>query len=78
MHHLMHRPLRLSVAEPATVTVPAAYEGGVTSTSELNRGLSCANDGVRFSAYNARVTKTVASSRALPALSLPAAPAVSR
>ncbi|MEU5163375.1 hypothetical protein AB0G74_27715 [Streptomyces sp. NPDC020875] len=37
----MHRPLRLASAEPATVTVPAAYEGAVPKTSEQNRALTC-------------------------------------
>jgi hypothetical protein len=29
----MHRPLRLASAEPATVTVAAAYEGTVTKNT---------------------------------------------
>lgn len=74
----MHRPLRPASAEPATVTVAAAYEGAVTTTSKLNRAVSCANEGVRFAAYNGQVTSTPAPPRVLPALSAPAAPAVAR
>lgn len=74
----MHRPLRPASAKPATVTVAAAYEGAVTKTSELNRAVSCANDGVRFGTYNAWVTSTPAPTRVFPALSAPAAPAVAR
>lgn len=78
MHHPQHRPLRLASAEPATVTLAAAYEGAVTKTSELNRAVSCENDGVRFGTYNARVTSNPAPTAVLPALPAPAAPAVTR
>ncbi|MFJ4013989.1 hypothetical protein [Streptomyces sp. NPDC090026] len=32
----------------------------MTTTSELNRAVSCANDGVRFGAYNRRVMTATA------------------
>jgi hypothetical protein len=78
MHHPQHGPLRLASAEPATVTLATAYEGAVTKTSELNRAVSCANDGVRFGTYNAWVTSTPALASVFSALSAPAAPAVGR
>jgi hypothetical protein len=78
MHHPQHRPIRLASAEPATVTVSAAYEGAVTKTSELNRVVSCENDGVRFGTCNAWVTKTPAPPSALHTLSAPTALAVAR
>lgn len=53
----MHRPpLRTASAEPATVTVAAAYEGAVTMTTKLDRALTCPQRAVRFSAYNGPVT----------------------
>lgn len=54
----MHRPLRTASAEPATVTVPAAYEGAVTTNYALNRAVTCPDGGVRLGAYNGRVTTT--------------------
>lgn len=75
MHHPQHRPLWLASAEPATVTLATAYEGAVTKTSELNRTVSCENEGVRFGTYNAWVTKTPAPPHAP---STPAALAVAR
>jgi hypothetical protein len=69
---------RLASAEPATLTVAAAYEGAVTKTLKLYRAVSCANDGVRLGAYNAWVTKTPAPPSALHAPSVPAALAVTR
>lgn len=76
--HLMHRPLRPLAAQPATVTVAAAYEGAVTKTLMLNRAASCVNEGVRFGAYNARVTTTPTPASPSSALSVPAAHAGSR
>jgi hypothetical protein len=78
MHHPQHRPLRLASAEPATVTLAAAYEGAVTKTSELNRAVSCENEGVRFGTYNAWVTKTPAPPSVLHTPFAPAALAVAR
>jgi hypothetical protein len=72
MHHQQHRPLRLASAEPATVTVATAYEGAVLITSCSHNPMTCPDRGVRFVAYNGRVTTT---NDAVPA---PAAKAVAR
>lgn len=58
MHHPQHRPLRLASAEPATVTVATAYEGAVMTTDCHKARLTCPDRGVRFGAYNGRVTTT--------------------
>jgi hypothetical protein len=53
----MHHPLRTASAEPATLTVAAAYEGAVMTTNyTLNRALTCPDEGVCFGAYNGPVT----------------------
>ncbi len=74
----MHRPLRPASAEPATVTVAAAYEGAVMTTNyTLSRPLTCSRRGVRFGAYNGPGTTI----RVLPSTftsSSAAAPAVAR
>ncbi len=72
MHHRQHRPLRLASAEPATVTVATAYEGAVLITSCSHNPMTCPDGGVRFVAYNGRVTTTN------DAVSAPAAEAVAR
>lgn len=72
MHHLMHQRNRLASAEPATVTVAAAYEGAVMTTDCFEARLTCPDGGVRFGAYNGRVTTTN------DAASAPAAEAVAR
>ncbi len=72
MHHRQHRPLRLASAEPATVTVATAYEGAVLITSCSHNPMTCPDEGVRFVAYNGRVTTTN------DAVSAPAAEAVAR
>jgi hypothetical protein len=72
MHHRQHRPLRLASAEPATVTVAAAYEGAVMTSELSNCALTCPDGGVRFGAYNGRVTTTN------DAVTVPAAGAVAR
>lgn len=58
MHHLAHHPLRPASAEPATVTVAAAYEGAVMTTNCSKNALTCSDEGVRFGAYNGRVMTT--------------------
>lgn len=61
MHHPQHRPLRLASAEPATVTLAAAYEGAVMTTACFEARLTCPDGVVRFGAYNGRVTTKPAS-----------------
>ncbi|AWZ07709.1 hypothetical protein DRB96_10285 [Streptomyces sp. ICC1] len=72
----MHRPLRPASAEPATLTVAAAYEGAVTMKYTLNRALTCSGGPVRFGAYNGLVTTNLLDSNAFT--SAPAAGAVAR
>ena len=53
----MHHPLRTASAEPATLTVAAAYEGAVMTTNyTLYRALTCPDEGVRFGVCNGPVT----------------------
>jgi hypothetical protein len=58
----MHRSLpdfpRPASAEPATLTVAAAYEGAVMTTDCSKPRLTCPDGGVRFGAYNRWVTTT--------------------
>jgi hypothetical protein len=58
----MHHPLpyfpRPASAEHATLTVAAAYEGAVMTTDCSKTRLTCPDGGVRFGAYNRRVTTT--------------------
>lgn len=72
----MHRP-RPASAEPATVTVAAAYEGAVMTTNyTLSRPLTCSEQGVRFGAYNGLVTTNALDSTTFT--TAPAAGAVAR
>ena len=67
-----HRPFRIASAEHATLMVAAAYEGAVTTDYTRNPAVTCTDEGVRFGAYNGRVTTTN------DAVSSPAAGAVAR
>lgn len=74
----MHRPLRPASAEPATLTVAAAYEGAVlTTTCTLNRALTCSDGPVRFGEYNGLMTTTPVLPNTFTSSST-AAPAVAR
>lgn len=68
----MHRPLRPASAEPATVTVAAAYEGAVMTTNFSKTSLTCPDGGVRFGAYSGRVitANDAASAQAAKAVAL--------